>query len=86
MSTNADMKKLIESVTFDRGMTSKQHTDDINTKAKNRLNLIRSLTHTTYGHSKEDITKYTKKCIRPVLTYAHTAWQPDTAKTHINKL
>ena len=67
-------------VTFDRGMTFKQHTDDINTKAKNRLNVIRSLTHTTYGHSKKDITTIYKQCIRPILAYAHTAWQPDAAK------
>ena len=26
-----------------------------------------------------------KQFIRPILTCAHTAWQPDTAKTHINK-
>ena len=73
-------------VTFDRGMTFRQHTDHINTKAKTRLNVIRALTHTTYGHSKEDITTIYKQYIRPILTYAHTAWQPDTAHTHIHKL
>ena len=67
-------------------MTFKQHTDTINTKAKTRLNVIRALTHTTYGHSKEDIRTTYKQFIRPILTYAHTAWQPDTAKTHINRL
>ena len=55
-------------VTFDREMTFKQHTDDINTKAKNRLNVIRSFTHTTYRHSKKDITKIYKHYIRPILT------------------
>ena len=67
-------------------MTFKQHTDTINTKAKKRLNVIRALSHTTFGHSKEDITTTYKQYIRPILTYAHTAWQPDTAKTHIDKL
>ena len=70
----------ILAVTFDRGMAFKQHIDDINTTAKNRLNVIRSFTHTTYGHSKEDITKIYKQYIRPIPTYAQTAWQPDTLK------
>ena len=67
-------------------MTFKTHTDNTNTKAKRRLNVLRALTHTTYGHSKEDITTLYKQFIRPILTYAHTAWSPDTATTHIEKL
>ena len=73
-------------VTFDRMMTFRPHTTDINTKAKQRLNVLRALTHTTYGHSKEDITTLYKQFIRPILTYSHTAWAPDTANTHIDKL
>jgi len=73
-------------VTLDRGMTFKHHINDINNKAKNRLNVMRALTHTTYGHSKEDTTTLYKQFIRPILTYAHTAWSPDTANTHIHKL
>ena len=47
------------------------------------------VTHSTTPnprHSKEGITTIYKQYIRPILTYAHTAWQPDTAKTHINEL
>ena len=73
-------------VTYDRGMTFRQHTDNINTKAKTRLNVLRALTNTSFGHSKEDITQIYKQYIRPILSYAHTAWQPDTADTHIQKL
>ena len=73
-------------VTYDRGMTLGQHTDNINTKAKTRLNILRALTNTSFGHSKEDITQIYKQYIRPILSYAHTAWQPDTADTHIEKL
>ena len=73
-------------VTYDRGMTFKHHIENINTKAKTRLNVIRALTHTEYGHSKEDTTTLYKQYIRPILTYAHTAWQPDTANTHLGKL
>ena len=48
-------------VTFDRGMTFKQQIDNINTKAKNRVKVIRFITHTTYAHSKEDITTIYKQ-------------------------
>jgi hypothetical protein len=67
-------------------MTFKTHVDNTNTKARKRLNVIRTLTHTSYGHSKEDITTVYKQYIRPILSYAHTAWQPDLADTHVNKL
>ena len=73
-------------VTFDKGMTFRQHTDTINTSAKSRLNVLRSLASTTYGHSKKDITTVYKQYIRPILTYAHTSWQPDIAKSHLQKL
>ena len=50
-------------VTLDRGMTFRQHTDHINTKAKTRLNVLRALTNTSYGHSKEHITTVYKQFI-----------------------
>ena len=73
-------------VTLDRGVTFKQHTDNINTPAKTRLNVLKALTQTTFGHSKEDITTLYKQYIRPILTYAHMAWQPNLADTHLHKL
>ena len=44
------------------------------------------LNSTIFGQSKEDITLVYKHYIRPILTYTHPAWQPDTRRTHINKL
>ena len=73
-------------VTYDRGMTFAAHTDRVNAKAKTRLNVLRALTTTSYGHSKEHITQVYKQFIRPVITYAHPAWYPDIAATHIKKL
>ena len=40
----------------------------INTKAKTRLNVLRALTNTTFGQSKEDITLVYKQYIRSILT------------------
>ena len=73
-------------VTYDRGVTFGPHTTRVNAKAKPRLNVLRALTNTTFGHSKEDITQVYKQFIRPILTYAHPAWHPDIAVSHVRKL
>ena len=73
-------------VTLDLMLTFRKHTDTINTKAKRKLNVLRALTHTNYRHSKEHITTVYKQLIRPILTYAHTAWQPLLKDTNLNKL
>ena len=57
-------------VTYDKKIRFISHTDNINTKAKTRLNVLRALTNTTFGQSKEDITLVNKQYIRPILTYA----------------
>ena len=67
-------------------MTFGQHIQNINTKAKTRLNVLRALTKTTFGHSKEDITQVYKQYIRPILSYAHPSWEPSTANTLIERL
>ena len=73
-------------VTYDTGMTFRPHILNISTKAKPRLNVARALTTTTFGHSKESITTLFKQFIRPVISYANTAWSSDLAPTHINSL
>ena len=73
-------------VTFDRGMTFGDHISRVNTRAKTRLNVLRALTHSTYGHSKEDISQIYKQYVRPIITYAHPAWHPDIADTHMRKI
>jgi len=68
-------------MTYDNKMKFTTHIDNINTKAKTRLNVLRALTNTTFGQSKEDITLVHKQYIRPILTYGQPAWQPHTATT-----
>ena len=48
-------------VTLEPMLTFRLHTDNINTKAKSRLNVLRALTHTRYGHSQEHITQVYKQ-------------------------
>jgi hypothetical protein len=73
-------------VTYDRGMTFSSHVSNIVQKTHSRLNVLRALTHTTYGQAKEDIIALYRQFIRPVLTYSSSAWAPDTARTHVEKL
>ena len=73
-------------VTYDRGMTFAQHVQNVNTKAKTRLNVLRALTNTSFGHSKEDIARVYKQYIRPILSYAHPSWQTDLANSHMERL
>ena len=68
--------KNILGVTIDRGWTFRQHTQDINAKVKSRLNVMKVLAATSFGHSKESLTALYKQFVRPVLTYASLVWQP----------
>ena len=44
--------KNILGVTIDRGWTFRQHTQDINAKAKSRLNVMKAPSATSFGHSR----------------------------------
>ena len=71
-------------VIYDKKMRFTSHTDNINTKAKTRLNASE---HSPMQHSanpKNTSPQGTNsKYFRPILTYAHLAWQLDTETTHI---
>ena len=73
-------------VTIDRGWTFRQHTQDINAKANTRLNVMKALSATSLGHSKESLTALYKQFVRPVLTYASSVWQPDLAQSYMQVL
>ena len=72
-------------VTYDRRVTFRQHIKRVNAKARTRLSVLRALTTTSYGHSKEDITRVYRQFIRPILTYAHAAWHSDIADSLSSK-
>ena len=73
--------KNILGVTIDRDWTFRQHTQDINAKAKSRLHVM-ALSAT----SKESLTALYKQFVRPVLTYASSVWQPDLTQSHMQVL
>ena len=67
-------------------MTFKQHITNIKNKVTPRLNALRSLAHTTFGHNKETTTTVYKQFIRSVMDYASPAWASNLAETHLNTL
>jgi len=64
---------------LDHHLTWRPHLLNVITKAKNRLNLLKRLTGTTWGLKADTVLNTYKVFLRPVLTYGFTAW---TAAPH----
>ena len=73
-------------ITYDTGLTFKQHITNIKNKCTPRLNALKSLAHTTFGQNKETTTRVYKQFIRPVIEYASTAWSSNLANSHYTTL
>ena len=73
-------------VTFDRGMTFRHHVAEVDARARSRLNVMKALSSTAFGHSKESLTALYKQFIRPVLSYVSPAWAADLAPSHMQVL
>ena len=61
-------------IVFDHHLTWTPHLKHLCDKARNRLNLLRRLTGTTWGLSPSAVLNTYKVFLRPVLTYGFTAW------------
>ena len=77
--------KNILGITIECGWIFRHHMQDINARAKSRLNVKKALSATSFGHSKESLTAF-KQFVRPVLTYASSVWQPDLVQSHMQVL
>jgi len=71
---------------YDMGMTFRQSSDNINTKAETRLTLLLKLEITSFAHFKQLISQTQKLNIRLISLCVHPAWQPDTSETHTQKV
>ena len=74
---------MILGVNLDRGLTFRSQVADVTSRAKNRMNIMKALTSTTFGHSHESQKALYRQFVRPVLTYASMAWTPDLAESHM---
>jgi len=61
-------------IVFDKHLTWRPHLQTVITKARNRLNLLKRLTGTTWGLKVSSVINTYKAFLRPVLTYGFTAW------------
>jgi len=73
-------------VTFDPKLTYSQHIKQTTQKAKQTLKVIKALTSTHWGKTKETLLHTYKTITRPVLEYSNTVWSPITSDTNINSL
>mgnify|MGYP000498274895 CR=1 FL=1 len=73
-------------VTLDRGMTFRPHVQSVSARARSRLGVLRAVTGTSFGNSKESVAALYKQYVRPVMEYACPVWTPGLAQTHHNTL
>ena len=57
-------------VTLERGMTFRPHVQEVSVRARSRLGVLRVVTGTTFGNSKESVTALYKQYVRAVMEYA----------------
>ena len=73
-------------VTFDTAYTFTPHCKNSATKAKGRVNIMKALSGTSWGQSKETLLITFQAIVRPVLEYAAPVWAPTIVDTNINRL
>jgi len=80
---NKDMRKYANSLILSRSSNMRESSNFLPVNNMNRLNVIKALSSTSFGHSKESQTVLYKQFILPVLSYASPAWAPDLARSHM---
>jgi hypothetical protein len=73
-------------VTFDTKITFSSHASNIATKIHRRNNILRSLTGTSWGQSKETILSTFKTIGRSIANYAAPVWCPHLSDTNFKKI
>ena len=73
-------------VTYDTGLTFKDHIQDTKRRCNPRLNSLRAITGTDFGQQKETNTLVYKQYIRSVMSYASPAWAATISDSHLNTL
>ena len=81
-----DQEPKLLGVHFDTMYTFSKHIAKTVTKAKKKLNLLKSLTGTDWGHDKETLCMTYKSTVKSVLEYAAPVWSPAISDTNWDKL
>ena len=62
------------------------HIDSIVERSASRLNILKALAGTSWGHQKETLRVTYNAMIKPIFTYACPIWFPHTSDTNISRL
>ena len=73
-------------VTLDPTFTFSAHAAAAGRKASSRLNILRALSDTTFGHDKECLTQTFKSLIRPIFDYAAPIVYPQYSQSSVRRL
>ena len=84
ISDNADKNVLC--VAIDCGSKFRQYTQDINARAKSKLNAMKALSSTSFKHSKEFLTALFKQFVYPILSYGSPSWHLTWLNSYIHVL
>ena len=84
LPTNKEPKIL--GLTLDPKLTYSKHIQNTTLKAKQTIHIMKTLTTTHWGESKETLNITYKAIIRPILEYASAIWSPIISNTNMNKL
>ena len=72
-------------IILDRGLTFRLHIEQISTRARKRINILKALSGTDFGGDRKTLLNIYKSIIRPILEYASIIFE-NIAKTHLQKL
>ena len=67
-------------------MSFRPHVQEVSIRARSRLGVLRAVTGTTFGNSKESVAALYKQYVRPVMEYVCPVWTTGLALTHHNIL
>ena len=73
-------------VTFDRTFSFSKHVSLLKAKFFPRLEVLRCISASSWGPSKESLSVLYKSFLRPFLTYASPGWFPFLSATNVTKL
>ena len=73
-------------VTFDPLLTFNKHVKNVQTKVKQRNNILKALAGSTWGKQKELLLDTYKSIGRSVMNYAAPVWSPYVSKTNWSAL
>ena len=80
LPTNKEPKIL--ALTLDPKLNYSKHIQNTTQKAKQTIHIMKALTTTHWGKSKETLNITYKTIVRPILEYASTIWSPIISNTN----